>query len=237
MLKTIRSFIDKDDPIVPPPPCGRLFFGGSFNPVHSGHLAMMQHVLETEIAQSVLVMPAGQSPFKQSSDYAPAEHRLVMLRSAISTLDETCQSRIVVSDLEIKRPGPSYTADTLQSIRDGVHTALLLGADSLESFHLWKRADSIVSNHHLYVAYRHGVEEDQVMSWRRRLLGFLPMATIYLLPFKPPSCSSTELRRRLGEGATFEALKDCLPQPVYSLIQLHRLYRDTVSEPGREQFP
>lgn len=226
MKEKLLSILRGGDALKTPPPAGRMLFGGSFNPVHLGHLALIRYVIEHDLARSVLLMPAGRSPFKGTGQYAPAEHRLKMLELAVQGLSDDLQARIAISDAELRRPGPSYTAETLQSLDDGIDTALLIGADSLESFDQWKEADWILGRVPLYVVYRAGIDDAQVQSWRRRLQGFFPVANVYLIPFEPPACSSTYLRQAIATGAGFEQLKACLPQSVFAYIKHVGLYRE-----------
>lgn len=210
---------------MPVPRAGRLVFGGSFNPVHRGHVAIVQHVLSAGICDSVVLVPAGQSPFKKGEDYAPAAVRLEMLGAAVAELPEESISRLHISDTEIRRPGPSYTADTLREFDDGIHTGLLIGADSLESFHDWREADWILHRFPLYAVRRAGSAPSSVRKWIARLEGFFPLAKIHLLSFVPPDCSSTQVREDLARGVGYAELQSCLPQSVFSIASGRRIYR------------
>jgi nicotinate-nucleotide adenylyltransferase len=228
MKEKILTLLRGGDDLHAPPPAGRMLYGGSFNPVHLGHLALIRHVMEQELARSLWIVPAGRSPFKGTAEYAPAEHRLKMLELALQTLPEELLKSITISDAELRRPGPSYTAETLQALDDGVDTALLIGADSLEFFDQWRQADWILTRVPLYVAFRSGIDEAQVKYWRRRLQGFFPVARIYLIPFTPPDCSSTRIRNALASSAGFAELRECLPQSVFAYIRHAGLYRRDV---------
>ncbi len=228
MFRPLLRFWQGGDDLEMPLPAGRMIFGGSFNPAHLGHMSLVSYVLQQGLARSVMLVPTGQSPFKDTQVYAPAEHRLKMLHLAVQELPEDVQSRITISDSEIKRPGPSYTVDTLRELDDGIQTALLIGADNLASFSRWKEADWILSRVPLYVVCRHGVDEDRVMAMRSELQGYFPVATVYLIPFEPPACSSTQIRRDLAGGAGFAQLKDCLPQSIFAYIRHVGLYTEDV---------
>lgn len=207
------------------PRAGRLVFGGSFNPVHRGHVAILEYVVSQGICDRVVVVPAGQSPFKKEEDYAPAALRLDMLRAALMDLPDPLLSKLQISETELRRPGPSYTADTLRELDDGIHTGLLLGADSLESFHGWREADWILNRFPLYAVLRAESAMPSVRKWKERLEGFFPVARIHLLSFIPPDCSSSRIRDALARGAGYSELQSCLPQSVFSIASANGPYR------------
>ncbi|MCP4293475.1 MAG: nicotinate (nicotinamide) nucleotide adenylyltransferase [bacterium] len=116
--------------------------GGSFDPVHVGHVAMVEFILEHTHIDRVLVVPASCSPFKNQSVTAP-EHRLEMVRLAFSHLKD-CQ----ISDLEVRRGGPSYMIDTLeflQKVPPVPEISLIVGQDNLEDFFKWHRVDDVLA--------------------------------------------------------------------------------------------
>jgi nicotinate (nicotinamide) nucleotide adenylyltransferase len=124
-------------------------FGGSFNPVHQGHLELIQGVLRRGDVDHVLAVPANRSPFKGEQRLLPAELRCAMLRAALRGM-----ARVSVLDLEIRRPPPSYTVDTLEALATLVPRArlsLVLGADTFLGFAQWLRADRILARAGLIV--------------------------------------------------------------------------------------
>ena len=117
-------------------------FGGSFNPVHVGHMELIEAVLRGG-ADHVFVIPASRSPFKGEQQLLPAPLRYRMLRAALGGM-----SRVSVLDLEIDRPAPSYTIDTVQALAAWVPRArlsLVMGADAFQGFAEWRHAASILA--------------------------------------------------------------------------------------------
>ncbi|MBE7557645.1 nicotinate-nicotinamide nucleotide adenylyltransferase [bacterium] len=115
--------------------------GGTFDPFHNGHLAVCEAVSALADVDRVLVVPARQSPLKEGETGAPGPARLAMAAAAVAHLPK-CE----VSDLELSRPGPSFTIDTLEELsrrHPGDQVALVIGADQWPIFHTWKDYDKI----------------------------------------------------------------------------------------------
>jgi nicotinate (nicotinamide) nucleotide adenylyltransferase len=118
-------------------------FGGSFNPVHEGHLAIVRALAADPEVQRVLVVPAHRSPFKGAGAPLPAALRWEMLRRALAGLP-----RVALSDVELHRPPPSYTVDTLHALAawlPGARLMFALGWDAFAEFRGWYRAAEILS--------------------------------------------------------------------------------------------
>lgn len=210
-------------------PVGRMIYGGSFNPVHRGHLSIIQHIIEAGISRSVVIVPANISPFKADQQLLSGKHRLEILKLAIESLPITVQNRVSISEVELDRPAPSYTSDTIQELNANRQTGLLIGADSFTEFEQWKEVDFIVSRVPLYVVYRVGTQESELIEAKKRLQSFFPVAQVFLIPFTPPNCSSTQLRTKLQQRPSFAEVKECLPQSVFSYLTAHHLYTNTVN--------
>jgi nicotinate-nucleotide adenylyltransferase len=123
-----------------------LLYGGTFDPIHHGHLITCQRARELLLADSVLLIPARVSPHKtQAVATASAEHRLAMIRLAIDGIPD-----FAVDGRELDRPGPSYTIDTIEELhreQNGKrhHFTLLLGMDQLPKLHSWRRAGDLLN--------------------------------------------------------------------------------------------
>jgi nicotinate-nucleotide adenylyltransferase len=135
-----------------------VFFGGSFDPFHAGHRALAEAALK--VADRLLVVPAGQAPHKRSEPEAtPFHHRLAMCHLGIEGLPRT-----EVLTLEGRRAGPSYTVDTLETVRrsfpDNTRFLLLLGADMYQDFPTWHEWERILDMATLLVAMRPGHDAD-----------------------------------------------------------------------------
>jgi len=193
-------------------------FGGSFDPVHAGHLALARRALDAVRLDRVLFVPAADSPFKIGRMHAPAADREAMLRLAVAD-----EPRFGVSRAEIDRGGVSYTYDTLLRLREelpGAELFFLLGADALAGLHGWRRADELVRLCRFVGFGRGGARPDP------DALGFDPatnarLAADFVADLDVPA-SSTEVRDLLSAGRDASAL---LPQAVAEYIRRRGLYR------------
>jgi nicotinate-nucleotide adenylyltransferase len=158
-LPAKRRAIRSDPPpeLLPPQPVRTRLavFGGSFNPVHNGHLALASHILRAGYADEVLFVPAGVPPHKPAQDLAPAKHRLAMLRAALAPFPE-----FTVSDIEAReQETPSYTIDTLQTLHLAFpepEILFLMGMDCLAELATWYRAPELVSQFQFLIYPRPG---------------------------------------------------------------------------------
>lgn len=130
-----------------------LFFG-SFNPIHIGHLAIANYMIEYTEIDELWFIVSPQNPLKLRSSLAPDYHRLEMVRLAIGD-----NNKMKANDIEFKMPKPSYTIDTLAYLKDKFPErgfALIMGADNLKSFDKWKNYKQILENYKIFVYPRIG---------------------------------------------------------------------------------
>lgn len=200
-------------------------FGGTFNPVHNGHLALAEAALRAFGLDRVLFVPGFVTPFKQTQAIAPAADRLAMLRLAIGD-----RPNLDISTIELDRGGVSYTVDTLESLRTSRPDDefwLLLGLDSLLSFGLWYRAHDILRLARVATLLRPGATLPP-----GNLAGFDAEETALLrariASGDCPDISSTEIRRRIAAG---ESTSGLLPDAVADYIRAHRLYAAAETAP------
>ena len=195
--------------------------GGTFNPVHVGHLILAQDACERLALDRVLWVPCAQPPHKQAPQLAGAEHRLAMLRLAVQG-----DPRFEVSTLELERGAPSYAVDTVRQLRaahPGSRLYFLIGADSLLELHLWHAVAELLELCEFATMVRPGAplgtdpaaDLKLPAPWPARLLG-------NLFTGHTVEVSSTELRRRLAEGRSIRYL---VPEAVERYILEHGLYR------------
>ncbi|MHC5010071.1 MAG: nicotinate (nicotinamide) nucleotide adenylyltransferase [Planctomycetota bacterium] len=198
----------------PPPPGPRIVvFGGSFDPFHRGHRALAEAALK--VADRLLVVPAGQAPHKgEDGEPTPFHHRFAMCRLGVEGL-----ARTEVLQLEGRRPGPSYTIDTLDVVRSsfpvGARMLLLLGADMYQDFPNWREWERILEQVTLLVARREGSDLEPPPELEGRNVA------VELLNAPLVDVSSTELRRDIGAG---RELGDRVQPSVQAYIREHRLY-------------
>lgn len=189
--------------------------GGSYNPVHIGHLMVAQFVAQwCEEVEKVVLMLSPLNPLKAGGE-APASDsdRLEMLHIAV----QSGGGRIGVSDIELSMPRPSYTIDTLRRLsaaNTDVHYKLVIGSDNWNVFHKWRCADEIIDRFGLIVYPRPGYVPRSVPD------GLVGKVTIIEAPVA--DISSTWIRRALSQERRVNYF---LPPGVYEYIKSHGLYR------------
>ena len=194
-------------------------FGGTFDPVHMGHLVVAEEARVQLGLDNVVFVPAGKPWFKSETPVSDAKHRLAMVELAIAS-----NPAFRPSDIEMCRPGPSYTVDTLESLHDelGESTQLfvVLGADALSELERWYRPRRI-----LELATVVGVTRPSHRSVDLEGLGASmgnAGGRIILLEGPLIEVSGTEIRRRVHEGVSIRYL---VPEIVEAYIMDHGLYR------------
>ena len=183
-------------------------FGGSFNPIHNGHVALARQLRLLAGLDEVWLMVSPQNPLKQRrTDLIDDQLRFAMARLALHG-----EQGIVASDYELHLPRPSYTWNTLQRLKEDFPCdsfTLLIGADNWQLFPQWYRAQDILSEHRVVVYPRRGSAVD---------VASLP-ANVTLVDTPLLDISSTEIRRRAAQG---EDIKNCVPEVIVPLVR--RLY-------------
>ncbi len=198
----------------------RALLGGSFDPVHVGHVDMAHHVLSTGLAEVVHIVPAWLSPHKNESAATPA-HRLAMVKLAFPATDS-----IVIEAREIDSGGVCYTIDTLtdlQSEYPGDQWLLLIGGDNLKSLHTWREAERLQAQARIMVLGRHGQDLSPAAVERAGL----DRERVFGLPDFDQPVSATAVRAMLAarqEGPLAGLTVGGLPAPVASYILTHGLY-------------
>lgn len=195
-------------------------FGGTFDPIHNGHLHIARAFADEVGLDMVVFLPAG-DPYHKDSTQTAARHRFAMTELAIRD-DE----RFAVSDCDIVREGATYTFDTVQIFRQQFPTAQLwwlLGMDSLLQLATWKKWQTLVRQVNIAVAARQG---DSLNQAPRELHGWIGEAlqngSFKLLNTPMYDASSTDIRRRLATGQSAE---QWLQRRVERYIEQHKLYQ------------
>ncbi len=190
-------------------------FGGSFNPPHLAHLIVAEQVREQARLDRVLWVPCHTPPHKDEHELAAPHHRLAMVRLAVEG-----NPFFEVSDVEIRRGGRSYTIDTIQTLQTqhpDWELILILGEDSLRTFHTWRAPEEIVARVPL-VVYRRPDASDHPVDPR-----FLARTTFVEAPLL--EISASEIRRRCHLGHSIRYL---VPEPVRQYIIKNHLYSDSM---------
>ena len=198
--------------------------GGSFNPVHIGHLMMAEGAREALHLDKVLFIPAPRPPHKDESMLVGIEHRVDMLRRAIAD-----NEHFELCDIEIQRPGKSYTIDTLRELRGiyGEETGLyfIIGSDSIHELPQWKEIDEIIKIAEIVPIMRPGHRQGDEMHRLSGMIGAEAARRISLRFLRIPlvNVSSTDVRQRISTGKSIRYL---VPDVVRAYIEENGLYTE-----------
>lgn len=195
-------------------------FGGSFDPVHTGHLVLADSCAGQAALDAVWFVPAARQPLKPSGPQASDAERLAMLRLALAD-----RPRLEVSTLEIERGGASYTVDTLAEVHAQLPEAelfFLMGADSLAEFLRWRRPEEICKLATPLVVHRAGSPAPD-LTILSKLVSAERLDAIGDSQVEMPAVpiSSSQIRQLIAAGGDW---KDLLPPTVANYIALQRLY-------------
>jgi nicotinate-nucleotide adenylyltransferase len=192
--------------------------GGTFDPVHNGHISMAETAARKLGLDKVILVPAGRPITRPDQSVTPAEHRLKMLRLAVKD-----KPRLAVSDIEIKRPGPSYTVDTLREIhkKNGYKAEIyfILGWDSLEQLPQWREPAEIIRLCLLAAVPRPGCRKPDINALEQKIPGI--SGRVIFLDEPEIDISATAIRAKIAGGETADNL---VPVPVADYIKKHKLY-------------
>ncbi len=193
--------------------------GGTFDPFHIGHRKLVLSVLEDAQIDRVILMVAGQQPHKSRIKVSAASYRFEMTVRGVSDLEQ-----VTVSDLEINRPGRSYTIDTLNDLKEMIESqdelVLVYGSDVLFDLPSWKNPKEILSRHELLIALRGGIDRRTVQEQADHLCQTMG-ARIRFLQQPMLELSATQIRDAF---VNHESADQFVPERVASLISRHDLY-------------
>ena len=193
--------------------------GGTFNPVHSGHIAFIKAFTSQIQLDICYVIPARRSPFRMNEPLAEDQHRLNMLKLACEDIPN-----VIVSDMEIKREGLSYTIDTIseiQSLYPNAQLFLLIGEDQAHRFKEWKQWDELLASVQLCIVQRtqnanmHALIDELIKDVNCKMPIVLNSPLFHV--------SSTLIRESTKNGISIEHL---VPESVETYIREHHLYSD-----------
>jgi len=190
--------------------------GGTFDPIHIGHLVVAEEArIKLELSE-VLFVPAGQPWLKLGRNITPAVHRVEMVRRAIAD-----NPHFKLCTLEVERAGPSYTADTLTMLRKQLGSEasffFILGRDTLAELPLWREPQKVVQLCQLVVVPRLGSKD--LKHLEKAIPGLL--GKVIQLDMPVIGISSSEIRQRLAQGLTIRYL---VPAKVEKYITEHKIY-------------
>jgi len=192
--------------------------GGTFDPVHNGHLIVAGEVKARLNLAVVIFVPAGQPWLKADWPVTPAEHRLQMLRLALADKPD-----FKISTLEIERAGPSYTVDTMAELREKVsgddELFFILGQDNLNQLPQWQEPSRLIEMCYLVAVNRPGAPRPRLKSLEKSLPGISPR--VMLLDRPEVDINASAIRERVARGLSVRHL---VPEPVNRYIKENGLY-------------
>lgn len=195
--------------------------GGTFDPIHLGHLAIAEQAAETLDLEVVIFVPAGLPPHKRDQTVTSAHHRVAMVELAIAGAP-----RFRVSRCEVDRPGPSYTVDTVRLLTSGAlgehrpEPVVILSAEAVRGLRTWHEPDRLLDLCRVAVVPRRGYEPPSAA----RLAELFPgrQDRFVLLDGPDLGHSASDIRSRVGSGRSVRYL---VPPAVEGYIRTHHLYR------------
>lgn len=203
-------------------------FGGTFNPIHFGHLRAAEEAREKINLDKVIFIPSGNPPLK-SVDMIEASHRYTMTRLATAS-----NVNFVVSDIEIRQTGKSYTVDTIQKLSEiypGEELFFILGVDAFLDIPNWWQPEKLISMVDFVILTRHGIDLMDVMklpyintyinNGQGKDIKLISGRKALVLQMTPLGMSSTQIRKLLKEGSSIKYL---LPETVENYIYKNNLY-------------
>lgn len=215
-------------------------FGGTFDPIHMGHIGSLINVAGQMELEEIIVIPAFQSPFRQPLEGPGPEARLEMVKIGLKDYSDF----LTVDDREITRGGVSYTIETLESIQQEkpeVDMHLIIGMDQFENFNHWKNFSKILACGHLIVTSRPGVDlPTKLQEFPMGLVdeiedfdgqeGLLKSGKgLFFVQLEDVDISSTEIRKRFRDKTS---VHDLLPRSVSDYVKEHGLYEAVSSKIG-----
>lgn len=181
-------------------------YGGSFNPIHKGHIKLAEIFLQQVGLDEVWFMVSPQNPFKINDKLLDDKLRLQLVKSALAG-----QKGMVACDYEFQLPKPSYTWDTLQRLSSDFPTyefVLLIGGDNWQAFDKWYHAEDILANYRVAVYPRKNDETEEKCSK-------IPSVNVTLLDIPLINISSTDIRERIEAGQSIKGLvPECIEKDV-----------------------
>jgi nicotinate-nucleotide adenylyltransferase len=186
--------------------------GGTFDPIHIAHLVIAELALDILGVSRIVFVPSARPPHKPEAEVTPVEHRLEMVRLAIAG-----NPRLSLSDLEVRRPEPSYTVDTIRQFRrelgEDERIFFIMGADSLAQLSTWKDPHELAASCELVAFPRPGIDAAAIAP---RFGGAVRMLETPLMDI-----SSSDIRARLRDGLSVRYL---VPDAVRAYIEEKNLY-------------
>lgn len=195
--------------------------GGTFDPIHFGHLAAAEEVRQKLHCDKIIFIPSGNPPHKKERTLTDAIHRYIMTEMAVAS-----NPKFEVSSIEINRKGYSYTLDTFKQLMDlynnNVQLIFITGADAMLEVETWYKVDELLKLCEFVVVTRPGYDKsslEQKLQYLRSKYG----SVLYSIDVPGLNISSTEIRQRVKEGSSIKYL---VPEAVEQYIYENGLYKE-----------
>lgn len=190
--------------------------GGTFNPIHLGHLMISEYIREDMKLDEIIFIPTGNPPHKQATD---ANVRYEMVKLAIEE-----NKNFSISDVEVKRSDITYTVDTINELKDSLDGELyfIIGSDTLFQLKTWKKIDLLFQQIEFICAIRPDYVSEQILELELKYLKTKYGAKIHIVETPMYEVSSTELRKRIAEN---KSVKYLIPNNVIEYIKEKELYK------------
>jgi len=200
-----------------------LLFGGTFNPIHNGHLIISRSIAESLDIKKILLIPSGTPPYKKN--VIDPQIRLEMVKEAVG-IDPFYE----ICDCEFNRKGPSYSIDTIKWVKETYDKTMeqvywMIGEDNLEELPKWYGVDRLVSECRFVVACRMSNEQEMKKRWEKSVIRNPGLEEMHVTFLQSPiiNISSTMIRDRVKEGKT---IKFIVPEAVEEYINYYNLYQE-----------
>ena len=194
-------------------------YGGTFDPIHCGHLALAEDARCYLALDTILFVTAGQPWMKENTKVTGASHRLAMVELAVQE-----RPHFEMTNMEVKRTGPTYTLETMRELHEKygprAELFLLLGLDAAGDLSRWHQPDELVKLCQIVVMNRYGAAPLAKLDLESQIPG--SCGRIKILDIRMVDISSTEIRRRVAQGS---GIGDSVPEKVEKYISDHHLYR------------
>ncbi len=193
-------------------------FGGTFNPIHNGHINLVNEVSSHLNPDRIIIMPTKIPPHKQADNLAGENDRINMCRLAFEN-----NEKIEISDYEISQPGKSYSVLTLRYFKEKFPASKLffvMGSDMLLSFHTWYNYEEILQLATLIAVSRKEDDSEKILEYKDRLskMG----GECIIIPIKPFEISSSQIRGAISQNQEYSCY---LPEKVVKYIRCNKLYK------------